>query len=291
MPGTGTSFFGLYAAFRLLSDDVSPPPALVWESRRRCTRTLVRGDEHNDNVAVGTLDDFRAELSDPRTVYLPDDPLFPGPWHVEARTLALASLRRDAYRLLLKAPAATERHLPPWRWGEVEACRQLLYTADATRSRAAVRDAFDRWGGVPRFVLDKLNDVPAQAELRAALLPAHLDEIPGAWGDLSAASDACHVILHAAAPPPRYLRGAVDFGSEHIAAAALRHLLTWRRAEVAHLANAKAAGGDDARAPLRRRFAAALAAEAAAAGGEQRRRGGSNKDDDDERMGASMPPI
>lgn len=78
---------------------------------------------------------------------------------VNAVTVVLSSPARRNYRHILNSVGATIRYMPPWNWEEVEECRELLFAGDATRSADIVKNAFDRWGGVPRHVFDKVGDV------------------------------------------------------------------------------------------------------------------------------------
>ena len=224
-PGIGKSWFGLYVAFKLLSG--STPPTIVWEARLSGTRTLIR----NAAVLQGTLDSFGSELADRNTWYLVDESVFPGPWRVEARTLVFSSPKRDNYRLLLKAAASTLRYLPVWRWDEIEACHALLYADDPTRPFSDVKDAYERWGGIPRFVLEKLRDDGVQLLLQEAIDTADVRTIWNAAGQIDAAPEASHRLLHIQTQRP-YIRKSVTIGTRYIVDCLLNRFLEQQASEV-----------------------------------------------------------
>ena len=224
-PGIGKSWFGIYVAFKLLSG--SEPPTIVWEARLSGTRTLIR----NGAVLLGTLDSFVSELADRNSWYLVDESVFPGAVRVEARTLVFSSPKRDNYRLLLKAAASTLRYLPVWRWDEIEACHALLYADDPTRPFSDVKDAYERWGGIPRFVLEKLRDDGVQLLLQEAIDTADVRTIWNAAGQIDAAPEASHRLLHIQTQRP-YIRKSVTIGTRYIVDCLLNRFLEQQASEV-----------------------------------------------------------
>ena len=229
-PGIGKSWFGLYVAFRLMSE--SEPPTIVWEARRRSSRTLIcRG-----KVLEGSLSDFRAELADTRTWYLVDEAIFPGATEVEARTLVFSSPKRENYRFTLKSTASTMRFLPVWSWEEIETCRQLLYANDPIRTPEAVEEAFMRWGGIPRYVLEKIGDEGANSELAEAISGSDLRLVLNSVGQIDTAPETSHRVLHISTCSPKYLKTGVGFGSDFIRLCVTKLLLSRQRAELAYFA-------------------------------------------------------
>ena len=189
-PGIGKSWFGFYVAFKLLSG--SEPPTIVWEARRRSSRTLIQGGR----VLEGSLTDFKADLADTRTWYLVDEAVPPGATEVEARTLVFSSPKRENYKDTLKATASTILYLPVWSWDEIESCRRMLYPKDAVRTAEAVQDAYLRWGGIPRFVLEKVADKSAQKQLERAIASStNLSLLLNAVGEIDAAPELPHAFL------------------------------------------------------------------------------------------------
>jgi hypothetical protein len=257
-PGIGKSWFGLYIAYQLLSR--SQRPTIVWEARLSGTRTLIREGQ----VLEGSLEDFRAELGDASTWYLVDESVYPGPWRVEATTLVFSSPKRDNYRLLLKAPASTTRYLPPWSWEEIEACRSLLYADDPGRPASEVRAAYERWGGIPRYVLEKVADRSAQLELSRALSVKNVEKVLDSVGEIDTAPEASHRLLHILTSAP-YVDTSVEFGSDYIRGRATEILLRRQRAELSYFVSRET---DPLFANLRGDCFEGLAHEKLAAGGE-----------------------
>ena len=224
-PGIGKSWFGLYVAFMLLSG--SEPVTIVWEARRRSSRTLIR----DGRVLEGSLTDFRAELADTRTWYLVDEAVPPGATEVEARTLVFSSPKRENYKDTLKAPASTIRYLPVWSWDEIEACHALLYADDPTRPFSEVKAAYERWGGIPRFVLEKLRDEAGQLLLEEAIDTANVRLIRNSVGQIDAAPEASHRLLHIQAQRP-YVRKSVTIGTRYILDCLMNRFLEQQASEV-----------------------------------------------------------
>ena len=257
-PGIGKSWFGLYIAFMLLSR--SQPPTIVWEARLSGTRTLIRQGQ----VLEGSLEDFRAELGDKNTWYLVDESVFPGPWRVEATTLVFSSPKRDNYRLLLKATASTTRYLPPWSWEEIETCHSLLYADDPVRPASAVRAAYERWGGIPRYVLEKVANPSAQLDLPRALAVKNVDKVLDSVGEMDTAPEASHRLLHMVTSAP-YVETSIEFGSDYIKGRVTEILLRRQRAELSYFVSRET---DPLFATLRGDCFEVLAHEKLVAGGE-----------------------
>ena len=225
-PGIGKSWFGLFVAFKLLSG--SQPPTIVWESRRKQKRYLIR----DGVVAQGTLGAFVSELGDTRTWYLVDEAVPPGAVEVEACTLVFSSPKRENYKETLKATASTIRYLPPWSWEEIDMCRTLLYPGDPVRTQAAVQEAFSRWGGIPRYVLEKLGDESAQLELQRSIVSTgNVDVILRSVGQIDTAPEASHRVLHIISGKP-YIHVDIQFGSDYIQARVTELLLGRHRADL-----------------------------------------------------------
>ena len=278
-PGIGKSLFGLFVAWQLLCQ--SKPATVVWEARLTGTRTLIR----DGRVLRGNLDAFMDELDHRDTWYLVDESIFPGAVRVEARTLVFSSPKRDNYRLTLKSAASTLRHLPVWSWDEIEACRRLLYSDDVVRTPAAVAEAYSRWGGIPRFVLEKLGDVSAQSELEDAIAACDLRTLMSSVGAIDSAPDASHRILHILTTPS-YLRSSVQFGSSYIVASIAELFKKRQRADLFSFVSCETA---PVYAKLRGDFFEVLAHEIIAAGGVFRARGLSPVSSEADLMLMSMP--
>jgi len=227
-PGIGKSWFGLYVAHQLLCR--KEPPTIVWESRRKQERYLIR----RGVVAEGTLASFVKELKDTRTWYLVDEAVPPGAVEVEACTLVFSSPKRENYKDTLKATASTIRYLPVWSWEEIEACHALLYADDPTRPLSDVKAAYERWGGIPRFVLEKLCDEAVQLLLQEAIDTADVRAIWNSAGQIDAAPEASHRLLHIQVQRP-YVRKSVTIGTRYIVDCLLNRFLEQQESEVSRL--------------------------------------------------------
>lgn len=75
-----------------------------------------------------------------------------------AITLVFSPPNSSNYSNFLKSSGVTIRYMPVWHWSEIAECRELLYAGDTTRSAEIVQNAYDRWGGIPRHVLEKVGD-------------------------------------------------------------------------------------------------------------------------------------
>jgi hypothetical protein len=88
----------------------------------------------------------------------------------------------------------------------------MLYPADPVRTHEAVQEAFLRWGGIPRYVLEKVGDVSAQLDLERAFSPKNLELALKSVGELDTSSEACHRMLHITTSSPYVVTG-LDFVS------------------------------------------------------------------------------
>ena len=110
-----------------------------------------------------------------------------------------------------------------WSWAEIEACHALLYSDDAERPLKAVKEAYARWGGIPRFVLEKINDKTVQDSLDAAIAQSTFDQLFRAVGEVSAAPELSHRLLRIVTARP-YVARTISFGSAFIAQRVLEQL-------------------------------------------------------------------
>ena len=104
-----------------------------------------------------------------------------------------SSPKRDNYKDLLKLHFATARYMPVWSYDEIEQCRSLLFEATVTAAKA--RELFVRWGGVPRYVLEKAHDKTTQQSLGRALSLAKFSVLQDAAGSLDVADTNSHKLM------------------------------------------------------------------------------------------------
>ncbi|RHZ77618.1 hypothetical protein Glove_174g112 [Diversispora epigaea] len=89
------------------------------------------------------------------------------PEKVKAKTILVCSPRLDHYRNFDKYVGATIRYMPIWSWEEIEICKKRIFNDLELKK---VDDLFSRWGGIPRFVLEKAQDSIQQQLLEEAII-------------------------------------------------------------------------------------------------------------------------
>src|SRR6185369_3117412 len=63
-------------------------------------------------------------------------------------------------------PGTTIRYMPVWNREEIDTCNDAIYF----HQRSKVKELFLKWGGIPRFVLEKANDPVQQRKLEDAIV-------------------------------------------------------------------------------------------------------------------------
>lgn len=122
-----------------------------------------------------------------------DEPTSNNVIEFEAITIMFSSPKRDNYKDLLKLHFSTMRYMPVWNYDEIEQCRSLLF--DATVNSDEAREMFVRWGGVPRYVLEKAHDRATQQSLEGALSLANFTALKDAAGSLDLADANSHKLM------------------------------------------------------------------------------------------------
>jgi len=162
-PGIGKSVFGWY---------------LIWVVRQQgdgCPNAIVL-DQGPDDVVFCFLRDgrvlkatsraaFEQYTSDACTWLIVDG--HKPPLKAAAKTILITSPDRTIWWQFHKERGATVRYMPAWDKAELEACRAKMYGGSVTCEK--LEQLFSRWGGRPRYVLEKANDAHAQASLEDAL--------------------------------------------------------------------------------------------------------------------------
>ena len=213
--------------------------------------------------------------------YIVDEVECGGPVDAAAKTVVLSSPTRSNYKGFLKCVGSTIRYMPVWSWQEIQACHTLLYADDPERPLAEVTAAFQRWGGVPRFVLEKLRDCAAQRMLDAAIATADLSALVRSVGEVDAAPETSYRVLHMQTQRP-YVDTSVAFGSVYIAEAVLSKLQLQQREQLVAFLSVSA--GDAFAAGVRGVLFEALAHRALRVGGifRMRRLGGAAAAEEEE---------
>uniref|UniRef100_A0A7S0WNW8 Crinkler (CRN) family protein n=1 Tax=Chlamydomonas leiostraca TaxID=1034604 RepID=A0A7S0WNW8_9CHLO len=156
-PGIGKSYFLFYLMFTLATTLAQPVVVLHIRGLQRVLCFT------GSTVLTGTLRDFYHQLDDPKTWYLVDEvePVF-----CRAKTVLVSSPNRNIYHAFLKQRGATQRFMPVWTKDEIDLCRARLHTE---LEQEVVDDLWAKWGGRPRYVLEKALDPVVQASLDFAI--------------------------------------------------------------------------------------------------------------------------
>jgi hypothetical protein len=190
-PGIGKSAFGCYLLWRLIRE----------------RRTVVYMSDKHPHAwifhAHGEVQPFMAEqvkliaaLGDPGTIFIADS-IEGGPPAVEAFTIVLSSPKRSRWKELHKKDDAIRLFFPVYSWIEIQELSSVGFPSSAENTPAGVRDRYVRWGGVPRYVLAKL-DPDSQGMLDSAITSLDLDSLAAFLGknELETDEGISHRLLH-----------------------------------------------------------------------------------------------
>ena len=144
-PGIGKSAFGLY----LLIHALRQGRFVVYDAAKLALGYVCgpSGIWSFDHAHLGHL----TILNDPRTVFISDSLTPPV---VRAFTVLITSPRRDRYWEYYKQGDAAMLYFPVFSWEEIQASHATCFPAlpiDGVMGRYA------RWGGIPRYVLEKTD--------------------------------------------------------------------------------------------------------------------------------------
>ena len=190
-PGIGKSAFGCY---------------LLWRAIRERRTVVYMSDKHIDSWVFhtnGEVQPFMAEniklvpaLRNPATVFIADS-IEGGPPAVEAFTIVLSSPKRSRWKELHKADDAIRLFFPVYSWIEIQELCAVGFPPSVNNTPACVRARYVRWGGIPRYVLAKL-DSDSQRMLDSALTSLDLDSVAVFLGKNELESDKgiSHRLLH-----------------------------------------------------------------------------------------------
>ncbi|GAQ91775.1 hypothetical protein KFL_008520010 [Klebsormidium nitens] len=188
-PGVGKSIYG----FRLLYQWSCEQRRVVVVKRGTCPiPTLLTPDGAFKLDAAG----LEAELDDPDVRYLVDslDPSLVGSLPTKAKMVVISSPNRNE---VCKGPGYVMRYFDTWSLEELLECWSRMF---AWQSQEEVQERFYRWGGVPRYVLEKL-DTTNQNLLERAIGRTDLTALKQAVGDPESPQAASHKLLHLRANP------------------------------------------------------------------------------------------
>lgn len=141
-------------------------------------------------VELETISNVGDILNKKTTWYLVDTKK---PLRYEAITILVSSPNPRYYKEFLKFPCTTIRYMPIWSLDEIYYCRNILFP-DIEENEMLNR--FDRWGGIPRFVLEKIGDKASNNSLEKAIVTSDLKKCIMSIGEIDSPDDASHRILH-----------------------------------------------------------------------------------------------
>lgn len=196
-PGIGKSSFGLFALF----SSIRRGSTVVYCAGKLGTGYVFKDKQVYEFVWQGSgrdgtpirfsAVDVRRLTSDPSTVFICDGVMPPV---VKATTLLITSPLKVVWHEFLKSGDCRMLHFPMFSEDEILQCRTLCFPF---LDELGVLDRFSRWGGVPRYVLGKLDDSD-QKILEDAVPSITLDKLREyvASGRVTGDDDFSHRLLH-----------------------------------------------------------------------------------------------
>lgn len=196
-PGCGKTMFGLYFMWTLACSN----KPFIYEKVRGGTRLFHDGQvyelaDHSPSAISSALE------RSPDTWYIVDGmtPSFESHVH---HTLLITSPRREVWYHWHKSGSCARYVMPVWTWEEILSCRDVCYPhlVEGQGIEGGVtfsKDLYDKWGGVPRFLLEKLL-VSDHAELEDTLNQAQATDliffaVKGQEVDVK--QEPCHRLVH-----------------------------------------------------------------------------------------------
>eukprot|EP00243_Klebsormidium_subtile_P007518 TRINITY_DN334_c0_g2_i7.p1 TRINITY_DN334_c0_g2~~TRINITY_DN334_c0_g2_i7.p1 ORF type:complete len:819 (-),score=169.67 TRINITY_DN334_c0_g2_i7:435-2891(-) len=189
IPGIGKSLFGYLLLYQWATED--PPRDVVVVKRGYCpmaTLLTTAGCFELDKKALAE------QLGRPEVRYLVDglNPMDVGRLPTRAQMVLVTSPNPDVYHEAWKSVGYRHRYMDVWSWEEVDECREGVFP-DLDPDEVKAR--YDRWGGIPRYVLEKV-DSDAQRLLKKAITSTPLKALQESVGEQAAPSETSHKLLH-----------------------------------------------------------------------------------------------
>eukprot|EP00026_Physarum_polycephalum_P005223 Phypoly_transcript_05254.p1 GENE.Phypoly_transcript_05254~~Phypoly_transcript_05254.p1 ORF type:complete len:421 (+),score=43.81 Phypoly_transcript_05254:692-1954(+) len=141
------------------------------------------------SVHKGDISNRPQQLDDSTTWYLVDTT---EPYLCAAKTVMVSSPYKGHFKYYAKYEGSFIRYMPVWTEEEILLCREVIYP---NLPKEGVMVRFLEWGGIPRYVLEKV-DLVHQSTLTAALDAANLDTIVRYIGQSDHPDDALHELVH-----------------------------------------------------------------------------------------------
>ncbi|RHZ81442.1 hypothetical protein Glove_120g113 [Diversispora epigaea] len=180
--GIGKTFFGYYLLYLLAQQDAT----VVYDNYNETKPFVFEGK----NAFISN--DIDVYLRKKSVWYIVDGK---EPKDVNAKTILVCSLKKEHYWNFDKyTGVVTIRYMPTWKWKEIKECWKELYPQKIKKETAW--DLFMKWGGIPRFVLEKGNDETYQNKLTDAIPNCKMDIFDFIGESFVGKDDISHMIVH-----------------------------------------------------------------------------------------------
>jgi hypothetical protein len=180
-PGIGKTFLGYFLLYLFAQSDQTViyhkhgrPPILFSEER----------------VISGSIDEFTDDLGRENVWYIVDADK-PGEYY--AKTILICSPQVKYYKKF-RDLGIRIMYMPVWSLAEIERCRINIDNFNDLK-KEEVLDLYNKWGGIPRYVLFHARNYPMQKLLDAGINEVNLI-IMNYVGEISHGNDVSHRLVH-----------------------------------------------------------------------------------------------
>ncbi|CAG8634163.1 15188_t:CDS:1 [Funneliformis mosseae] len=188
-PGIGKTFFGYYILYELMRKNAT----VIYDKANKFPILF-----SNQTAVVGeTLFSFYDLLNKQDVWYIVDGK---EPHDVDAKTILVCSPKKNYYVEFDKHPLTKTRYMSTWDKREIDACWEKIYKNKVDKK--IVDDLFYKWGGIPRFVLEKANEGTQQNKLQEAIDACDESILMSSIGKSEAKQDISHKLIHIMTNPP-----------------------------------------------------------------------------------------
>ncbi|GAM24294.1 hypothetical protein SAMD00019534_074690 [Acytostelium subglobosum LB1] len=143
--------------------------------------------------------------------------------NVAAKTIIVSSPDPTQYKEFLKNDRTARMYMPPWEKDEVDHVRPLLYPQV---TQATLDDLWSKWGGIPRFILEKADNPAFQHSLEQVIPTLNLDDCLKCIGEEDPQAPGSHKIIQIipidVVGIPKYGAMELRFSSKYVANVAVQ---------------------------------------------------------------------
>ncbi|CAG8500816.1 7102_t:CDS:2, partial [Paraglomus occultum] len=153
-PGIGKTYFGYYLLYNLIQRNRT----VIYDSHS--TDYVIVFDQERAFYLYEVVDpdQIRAYLKNANNWYIVDSKK---PNKASAKTILVCLPKKEIFKEFEKFPLSSTRYMTVWSYAEISKCKDKLYNH---LQNNLVKTLFDKWGGIPRFVLEKATDSSHQSE-------------------------------------------------------------------------------------------------------------------------------